>query len=594
MQNKHPLLNTPRMARPAWSRYSLAGWVVLLIVAPLLLAASSRRIERVSIRDNSGAELMAYGESHALLIGVSRYTNGWPSLTSIPREVADIEDVLLEHGFDVRVVMDPSSHELQGAFRDFINDYGYEPSNRLFFFFSGHGHTRDDGRKGYLVPGEAPDPRRDERGFLRKALPMTQIVAWAKAIEVRHALFVFDSCFSGTIFKTKSLPTHPPHINHHLGKPVRQFISAGGAGEEVPAKSVFSPALVEALRGSADLNADGYIVGTELGMYIRDSVLRYDIGQMPQFGKIKDPDLDGGDYVFQVPRPLLAAAEVAAPPSTSPQLELPQVGRLNQIRTEWAEYQAKMDEAYEDVFDFDESPYVLGNKKAEAWRRFLGAFAEDNPFSDQDDHFRRIALRRLTQLEAPPPKNAEPEVNPTLPVPLESPTTASDPKDYVVFIDDQPDEARDARPVLHFETGHHLGTLYFDSEIRPCAATRHPLRAWAARQQQACWELLPYVEDVEGGRSYFYSFGGGYYPRPVERVIARDDQLLRFYAFTPNGERLTEVSAYRLTQCIEEMNESWAAVQTEGCMVMASDQRYREAQLCGDRQELCVFFGKSY
>ena len=33
----------------------------------------------------------------------------------------------------------------------------------------------------------------------------------------------------------------PPHISNVTSRPVRQFITAGDAGEEVPAKSVFCP-----------------------------------------------------------------------------------------------------------------------------------------------------------------------------------------------------------------------------------------------------------------------------------------------------------------------------------------------------------------
>ncbi len=48
------------------------------------------------------------------------------------------------------------------------------------------------------------------------------------------------------------------------------------------------------------MNEDGYITGTEMGMYLHEKVLGYETGQTPQYGKIKDPDLDEGDFVFQL------------------------------------------------------------------------------------------------------------------------------------------------------------------------------------------------------------------------------------------------------------------------------------------------------
>ncbi|MGD9212008.1 MAG: caspase family protein [Desulfobacteraceae bacterium] len=241
-----------------------------------------------------------YSNSYALVIGVSRYTAGWPNLESIPVEIETVENALRKHDFVVNLTFNPTSKELKTAFDQFINDHGFDRNNRLLFFFSGHGYSRHNGTKGYLVPADAPDPRTDTKAFLRKAIAMSQVLEWARRIESKHALFVFDSCFSGTIFKSKSLPEFPPHITDFTSEPVRQFISAGSAGEQVPAKSVFAPSFIRALRGEADLNRDNFVTGTELGMYLHQKVLSYRSGQTPQYGKIRDPELDEGDIVFSI------------------------------------------------------------------------------------------------------------------------------------------------------------------------------------------------------------------------------------------------------------------------------------------------------
>ena len=242
-----------------------------------------------------------YKGSYALVIGVSDYkTREWPDLESIPSEIRQVASALKAQGFHVKKVMNPTSRQLKKAFEDFIDQYGFDENNRLVFFFSGHGYTRKGGRKGYLVPTDAPDPRSDEKGFARKALNMSQVMFWCRRIEAKHALFLFDSCFSGAIFKVKALPSHPPHISDYTARPVRQFITAGSAGEEVPAQSIFTPLVLRALRGDADVDKDGYVTGTELGMYLHKRVLHYDRGQTPQYGKMKDPFYDEGDFVFQL------------------------------------------------------------------------------------------------------------------------------------------------------------------------------------------------------------------------------------------------------------------------------------------------------
>ena len=292
--------------------------LVLMICG--LHAVEKKGIELL-IKDKSGKKVGIYAQSHALIIGVSDYTRGWPDIESIPDEIKKLQHSLRDHGFTVKIVMNPESAQLFKAYTDFINKYGYGSDNRLLLFFSGHGYSRQEGKKGYLVPVDAPDPRKDEVGFLRKALNMTQILTWSRQIESKHALFLFDSCFSGTIFKTRALPSHPPHISDLTSRPIRQFISAGSAGEEVPARSVFTPSFIRGINGKADMNRDGYVTGTELGIYLHDTVVNYRKGQTPQYGKIKDPDLDEGDFVFRIPKQVTSFDPPKARTINDPELD---------------------------------------------------------------------------------------------------------------------------------------------------------------------------------------------------------------------------------------------------------------------------------
>ena len=144
-----------------------------------------------------------------------------------------------------------------------------------------------------------PDPYSNERSFSRKALKIEQIRSWAKQIESKHALFVFDSCFSGSVFQSRAALV-PEDISFSTTKPVRQFIAAGTANQTVPAISVFRPLFIRGINGKADLDKDGYVTGIELGMYLQKQMPYYETGQTPQYGKIRDPYLDEGNFVFEV------------------------------------------------------------------------------------------------------------------------------------------------------------------------------------------------------------------------------------------------------------------------------------------------------
>ena len=268
----------------------------------------------IRVKNDKGADtaIRLYSASHALLLGVSHYAPGgnWPDLSCVPGELDAVESALKRHHFTITRVTNPDGQALRRAFDDFINDYGMDVNNRLLFVYSGHGYSLRNGAEGFLVPADAPDPRDDEKGFRRKALSMSDILAGCRRMQAKHALFLFDSCFSGAMFKTKSLPEIPPTITLYTTKPVRQFITAGSEKEQVPAQSVFVPTLLKALRkgSEADYDKDGFVTGTELGMFLRNKVIPYGMErgtpQTPQYGKMRDPDFDEGDFVFD-----LASAE---------------------------------------------------------------------------------------------------------------------------------------------------------------------------------------------------------------------------------------------------------------------------------------------
>jgi hypothetical protein len=273
----------------------------LLAITQLALA-QSRAISPVTIQIPDGEQVELYKGSYALVIGASNYQdNAWSDLSSVGEDVKAVRQALEGQGFQVQTVMDPTEDDLIDEINDFIDAHGYEQDNRLLFYYSGHGYTQErNGRKfGYLVPVDAPNPYDNERAFFRKSLKMEQILSWAKQIESKHAMFVFDSCFSGSVLQSRAVAV-PEDISYLTAKPVRQFLSAGSADQTVPAISVFRPLFIRGIEGQADLDKDGYVTGVELGMYLQKQVPRYQTGQTPQYGKILDPYLDEGNFVFEV------------------------------------------------------------------------------------------------------------------------------------------------------------------------------------------------------------------------------------------------------------------------------------------------------
>ena len=265
--------------------------------------SEGRGVVPIPIKDFNGKQIGLYKESYALLIGVSEYSGRWPNLPGVSEDLEAVQKVLEKMGFSVFKTLSPTRSELNDAMDSFINNYGLGRDNRLLFYFAGHGHTltpKYGGTEmGFIVPKDTPNPNVDEKGFLRLAMSMQNIEVYARNIQSKHALFLFDSCFSGSIFSLSRAT--PKIISLKTSQPVRQFITAGRAHQTVPDQSIFRRQFIKALNGDGDLNNDFYLTASELGQYLEDTVTNYSKGsQTPQYGKLRDPVLDQGDFVFPV------------------------------------------------------------------------------------------------------------------------------------------------------------------------------------------------------------------------------------------------------------------------------------------------------
>lgn len=324
---------------------------LIILVSTLAFIYSQERGFKVVAKTSDGESINLYKGSYALVVGVSDYVSGWPDLPNASRDAEEINGLLTGLGFNVTKLINPSKVQMNQALENLVYGPGQDPDNCLVIFFAGHGHTEEmayGADIGYIVPVDAPLPQNDKAGFMQKAINMQAIEGYARNIQAKHALFLFDSCFSGAIFDM--VRAVPASISYKTERPVRQFITAGGADEQVPDRSIFKGQLIEGLKGEADRNSDGYVTGTELGEYLQEKVVNYSRNsQHPQYGKIRDPNLDKGDFVFVLEKPTLGATPeslvLPKPPDTE-RLDLEALKQKDEDRLkykeQWNNWQSKM------------------------------------------------------------------------------------------------------------------------------------------------------------------------------------------------------------------------------------------------------------
>jgi hypothetical protein len=258
-------------------------------------------------------KITLYTKSKALVIGIDAY-DAWPKLSNGINDSEEVAKGLAAQGFEVTLKKNLKSGELEEALKYFFHHEGSDPDTRLLLWFAGHGHTLDG--EGYIVPADAPLPELDA-DFRDKAISLRRFGEYMREARAKHVLAIFDSCFSGTVFNVaRSAP--PPAITLDTTQPVREFISSGEAEQLVSDDGTFRKLFLDALAGKepgADANHDGYVTGTELGLFLQDKITNLTNNrQTPRYGKLNAYGYDRGDFVFQVGKPDVPS--IAAPPTT--------------------------------------------------------------------------------------------------------------------------------------------------------------------------------------------------------------------------------------------------------------------------------------
>lgn len=289
-------------SRQSWRVFPL---ILLLYFGVVTGAASAESVLRglkpVTVTDEHGATV-TFTSSRALIVGNSAYTAGWDALAGVQQDVIEVQACLERQGFTVQVARDLNKAQMNETLDTFISGQAQDPSGRVVIYYAGHGHTL--GSVGYLVPVDAPRP--NEASFRAKAYAISNLKIKAQEAQAKHVLFACDACFSGTLFAP--MRGAKDYVLSASREPVRMFLTAGSADETVPDVSFFRQEFVRGIDGAADLNHDGYVTGSELSTYVKQTVTDR-AGAMgmkltPHVGVSEQEGLNRGDIVFCVPQTL--------------------------------------------------------------------------------------------------------------------------------------------------------------------------------------------------------------------------------------------------------------------------------------------------
>ena len=260
-----------------------------------VLRGTGNPLEGLDISD--ATKSMIIGDYYALIIGIDSYKGHWFPLNNAVRDAKAIERVLRsQYKFDYfRTLYDEEATRTKiiNEFEWLVNNVKKE--DNVFIYYSGHGEFKENLNKGYWVPIDATT------NSMSAYISNSDIQTFLGGIKSKHTLLVSDACFSGDIFrgKTVQIPFEDSerYYREVSSLPSRKAITSGGiepvmdGGRE--GHSVFAYYFLKNL----ETNQNKFFDAGQLYEKIKVPIIN-NSEQSPQFNPIKNTGDEGGQFIF--------------------------------------------------------------------------------------------------------------------------------------------------------------------------------------------------------------------------------------------------------------------------------------------------------
>lgn len=229
---------------------------------------------------------------YAIIVGVDQYDDS--EIIDLDNPVNDAErfyNVLIDNYSykkeDVVVMSNSTKDEFLiqlDRFSEILNE-----EDNLLVFFAGHGYWDENFSEGYWFL------RDSQKNARRTWLANNTIQSYLRGIKAKNILLIADSCFSGSIFKGRSVGIeNASAISEIYDTPSRKAMTSGNLSE-VPDNSVFIEFLIKRLSE----NQQKFLTAGDLFSKLKIAVINNSVNaQIPQFGTITATGDEGGGFLF--------------------------------------------------------------------------------------------------------------------------------------------------------------------------------------------------------------------------------------------------------------------------------------------------------
>lgn len=240
---------------------------------------------------------MEIGDYFALIIGIDDYSGTWTPLKNAVRDAEAIKE-MLESKYKFEYIR--TLYNRLATRQEIIRQLEWlartvTEEDNVFIYYSGHGEFKEEYNKGYWVPVDATE----ESTY--QYVSNNDLQTFLSAIKSKHTLLISDACFSGDIFrgKTISIPFEDTERYYHdvHAKLSRQAITSGGIEPVMDGgrdgHSVFAYYLLKSLRNNNKRFFDAFSLYNDLRIPVVNNST-----QEPILQPIKNTGDEGGQFLF--------------------------------------------------------------------------------------------------------------------------------------------------------------------------------------------------------------------------------------------------------------------------------------------------------
>jgi hypothetical protein len=231
------------------------------------------------------------GKNYCLLIGAQNYEDiNIPSLENPIQDAVRLK-LILKKDYDfedgtIFTLFNPGANDVKRKLLELITII--QPEDNLLIFYAGHGIWVEKEKKGYWLLVDAK--RNDSTTWLQNKDVLNLIAK----LPSRHTLLITDACFSGGVFKSRSISKDAPAALKTINEKISRVAITSGNDTEVPDESVFMKYLVKALTE----NKEKYLTAQKMFITQIMEAVMTETKTEPRYGTLELAGHIGGDYIF--------------------------------------------------------------------------------------------------------------------------------------------------------------------------------------------------------------------------------------------------------------------------------------------------------